>query len=145
MVGHSSGSALPIGAQKPAKTGEHKPLLEAPVALEEVPPGHGTGSAAPCLQKKPGVQLSHTVAPRCACILPAGQSVQTSVPARAATLPGKHSRQASERLLPGIGLAFPAVQWTHELLLDAPRLELYVPPGHGVNVCRTLAAPSEAQ
>ena len=53
--------------------------------------------------------------------------------------------QTSALLLPGIGLALPAAHAMHDALLDAPVSGLYVPAGHGSNVCRTLAAPSEAQ
>ena len=48
-------------------------------------------------------------------------------------------------LLPGIGQALPGGHAMHDALLERPSNGLYVPAAHGVYVCRTLAAPSEAQ
>ena len=134
--------ALPSGqARQSLVRLERKPTLASTLWSACVPPGHGWGADEPSTQSEPDVQLRHVVAPLSVCDLPAGQSVHTSVPVRAAKLPGKHSRQTSGRLLPGIELAFPASQGTHELLLEAPMIGLYVPEGQAANVCRTLAAP----
>ena len=48
-------------------------------------------------------------------------------------------------MLPGIELAVPTGQATHEALLEAPSVGLYVPAGHGVNVCLSPRAPTTAQ
>ena len=47
--------------------------------------------------------------------------------------------------LPGMGFAVPFAHRVQDSLLDAPWPEWYEPAGHGVNVCRTLAAPSAEQ
>ena len=45
--GHSSGSGLPVGAQKPGPTPTHASALAAPVALRWVPPSHGRAALEP--------------------------------------------------------------------------------------------------
>ena len=63
VAGHGSGSALPVGAQKPGSTGAHVVEEMAPIALDEVPAGQGTGELAPAAQKYPAVQSSQSVWP----------------------------------------------------------------------------------
>lgn len=67
------------------------------------------------------------------------------VPFPPANCPGRQKRHTLASLLPGMGLAVPGAHSMHDALLDAPRVGLYDPARHGVNVCRTLAAPSAEQ
>ena len=50
-----------------------------------------------------------------------------------------------ELVLPGMGLALPGGQPTHEALLELPSVGLYVPAEHGVKVMVALTAPTVAQ
>ena len=61
--GHASGSAEPSGAHSPSTTGSQLDLPCAPLILLDVPPGHGTGVAAPVAQKKPRGQSMQLILP----------------------------------------------------------------------------------
>ena len=63
----------------------------------------------------------------------------------AAKEPGRQSEHTLALVLPGTGLAVPIGHARHAALLDAPTVGLYVPVGHCTKVCRTLAAPVDAQ
>eukprot|EP00964_Phaeocystis_antarctica_P003503 scaffold1879_cov71-Phaeocystis_antarctica.AAC.3 len=63
----------------------------------------------------------------------------------AATKPAEQLLQSAGSELPGIGLAFPGAHAWHDALFFWPTSGLNVPAGHGVNVCRRLAAPSAEQ
>eukprot|EP00964_Phaeocystis_antarctica_P004419 scaffold2392_cov72-Phaeocystis_antarctica.AAC.3 len=71
--------------------------------------------------------------------------VGLAAPEATATKPAEQFLQSAGSELPGIGLAFPGAHAWHDALFFWPTSELNVPAGHGVNVCRKLAAPSAEQ
>eukprot|EP00966_Prymnesium_polylepis_P322988 7379212-Prymnesium_polylepis.1 len=91
------------------------------------PSAQGSGADAPSLQKCPGVQLSHSVAPKALWCLPAGHLVQSACPVSALNVPG--SQNAHEALLftPTAALAFPTPQWRHASLELLPIKALMSP------------------
>jgi len=76
---------------------------------------------------------------------PGAHNAQTAVLFTDAMLPGKQARQTLAELLPGTGLALPASQLWHEVLLDAPLHGFQVPGAHGTKTCRIESAPGVGQ
>ena len=145
LLGHVTGVALPMGLQKPGATERQSRTEDIPDALDHVPPGQACGVEEPSIQYEPRGHTSHEVAPRCAWYVPLAHWLQMPVPTVAAKEPARQSRHASGSALPGMGFALPMAHRTHDALLNAPTDGLNVPAAHGSNVCRRLAAPSEAQ
>ena len=115
------------------------------MAFENEPSLQGRAALAPVGQYDPGLQATHACSPSPAWYLPAAHPSQNSAPESAATKPAEQFLHWAGSELPGIGLAFPGAHAWHDALLFWPRSELNVPAGHGVNVCRKLAAPSAEQ
>ena len=97
-------------------------------------------------QYDPSSHGSHVSSPGYFWNVPAVHPSQKAELEAAATNPAEQFLQSSGWELPGIGLAFPGAHaWHAPLLLFWPPSGLNVPLGHGVNVCRRLAAPSAEQ
>ena len=126
---HAVGATLPVGLKKPGSVSAHSAALVRLVMFEWRPSAQGSGADAPSLQKCPGVQLSHSVAPKALWCLPAGHLVQSACPVSALNVPG--SQNAHEALLfaPTAALAFPTPQWRHASLELLPIKALNVPSG----------------
>jgi len=120
----------------------HWSALAMSVAFEYVPSAHGSGALAPSGQYEPGSQATHAFSPSRGWYLPAAHPSQNLAPQAAATKPAGQSLQSARSELPWIGFAFPGAQAWHDAVLFRPPSGLNVPAGHGVNVCRRLAAPS---
>ena len=136
---------LPVGAKWPAVVSVHSLRLARLVALEYEPFLHGSAALAPSGQYEPGSQATHACSPSLGWYLPAAHPSQKAAPKAAATKPEEQFLQWAGSELPGIGLAFPGAHAWHAPVLFWPPSGLNVPEGHGVNVCRRLAAPSAEQ
>ena len=84
------GNAVPVGAQKPTDTGVHEVKEEMFVALDVVPARHGTGSAAPLLQKYPGRHGKHEVEPAVFWNVPAAHKAHSELAVLSVYVPGAH-------------------------------------------------------
>jgi len=115
------------------------------VAFEYVPSAHGSGALAPSGQYEPSSQATHAFSPSRGWYLPAAHPSQKAAPEAAATKPAEQFLQSAWSELPGIGLAFPGGHAWQDTVVFWPPSGLNVPVGHGVNVCRRLAAPSAEQ
>ena len=72
------------------------------VALEYVPPLHGSGAPAPSAQKDPGSHAAeHAVAPDAPWYVPGAHRVQVALPSLPAMVPGEQSTHAEIAVLPG--------------------------------------------
>ena len=136
---------LPVGAKWPTSVSVHSLVLVRLVETEYEPDAHGSAALAPSGQYEPGSQATHACSPSSAWYLPATHSPHKAAAEAAATKPAEQFLQSAGLELPGIGLAFPGAHAWHDALLFWPRSGLNVPAGHGVNVCRKLAAPSAEQ
>eukprot|EP00966_Prymnesium_polylepis_P239074 5529692-Prymnesium_polylepis.1 len=92
------------------------------------------GSTEPSTQNEPAKQSRQPTCPRAGWCLPGSHRAHVAVPLFGAALPGRHSRQMSALLLPGMGLALPGGQARQDALLAQPADGLYVPGWHGVYV-----------
>ena len=87
----------------------------------------------------------HSLPPEKGWYLPAAHLSHSALPATVWKVPGEQSLQLAGSELPVIGLACPGGHAWHDALLVWPPSALNEPAGHGVNVCRRLAAPSAEQ
>jgi len=142
---HGVCSVLPVGAKWPSSVALHSSALVRLVAFEYEPSSHGSGALAPSGQYEPGSQARHACSPSSGWYLPAAHPSQKAAPEAAATKPAEQFLQSAGSELPWIGLAFPGAHAWHAPVLFWPPSGLNVPEGHGVNVCRRLAAPSAEQ
>ena len=102
-------------------------MLETRVALDDVPPGHGTGVAAPASQKKPAMQSMHAVWPLWSWYSPGTQLTHSDWPDWSVMLPGTHFVGAVEP----VAQADPAGHTVQSLAsLSLGRFEKR-PAGHG--------------
>ena len=130
---HGVGSAEPVEQNDPGRhvTQSSSEVIGTLSALSVLfwkrPDGQGRGALEPWMQKLPPVHSTQAVLAEAAWYFPGEHRLQVPLPFAWAKLPGRQSTQKDASLLPGTGLAFPAMHCKQELLLAAPAIGLYVP------------------